>query len=163
MIVLDKKATYMNTFNLRKPRVLRTCHPTGEFLHVIEYLSRKGATKLRGSSWCRPARARGQPCLVSPDINNNFRTKYSLLIASIPLGSSHEELLEMKRFVTGLPKPCSSSVRRNLLIEDGFSRNTLYSHNVRYSSSKPSRPRTALFFPGMIRLDLCLNRVRRYI
>ena len=72
---------------------------------------------------------------------------------------AHEEFLAMKRFAAGLPKPCSP-IRRKGLIEDVANGNTFpprtihqsqflgTRHNVRHASSKLSRPRTALFFPG---------------
>ena len=68
----------------------------------------------------------------------------------------------MKRFATGLPKPCSFPMRGFRRIEDAVNGNTFpprptyqaqfsgTRHNVRHSSSKSSRPRTALFFPGTV-------------
>ncbi|KAL2073761.1 hypothetical protein VTL71DRAFT_11087 [Oculimacula yallundae] len=65
----------------------------------------------------------------------------------------------MKRLVTGFPKPCSHA-RINTLLEDIATSNgvgicrrqQIISHctrqQIRHASSKKSRPRTALFFPG---------------
>ncbi|KAG0646024.1 Malonyl -acyl carrier transacylase, partial [Hyphodiscus hymeniophilus] len=65
----------------------------------------------------------------------------------------------MKRFATGLPKPSCSTIPRNA--HDGAVNGNIFPHrtayqaqpvsarrDVRHSSSKFSRPRTALFFPG---------------
>lgn len=87
---------------------------------------------------------------------------------SDPTKPRERGLLTMKRLATGLPKPCSTT-RRISTIEDsvGFShsrqqlghqpRHPHTQQQIRNASSKVSRPRTALFFPGMSTLDFMLN------
>ena len=107
----------------------------------------------------------------SASLSSVFESIQSKLNSSQIRQSPERGTLTMKRLVTGLPKPCSTT-RRISTIEDSVGsshsrqqlghqpRHPHAQQQIRNASSKVSRPRTALFFPGMSTLDFILNDSR---
>lgn len=94
-------------------------------------------------------------------LNNALQTAYQRLASGFSNNTTppdralirrcqHEgELLAMKRLARGFPSPCSN-VGRKLVTGDIKGLSLLSAPStIRHGSSKASRPRTALFFPGM--------------
>lgn len=105
------------------------------------------------------------PATISLVVDYPEKVSLSVLSHFISLHVLHaHELRKMKRISTGLSRP-SSSVRRISRIETEQTC-TPRSHccrsrqrQIRHASTTPSRPRTALFFPGKYNRDkLCQTR-----